>query len=88
MLANNEDPDQMPRSVASDLGLHCLPMSKKWDARRIWVTGETDSVILKPHLTLRVSFPCMIPDNMSEENWLKADSFAEKQTVAVTVTLI
>ena len=24
--ANSVDPDQTPRSVASDLGLHCLPM--------------------------------------------------------------
>ena len=24
-------------SAASGLGLHCLPMSKKWDARLIWV---------------------------------------------------
>ena len=36
LLANNEDPDQMSRSAASDLGLHCLPMSQKWDARLIW----------------------------------------------------
>ena len=28
---------QTPRSAASDLGLHCLPMSKKWDARLIRV---------------------------------------------------
>ena len=27
MLANSGDPDQMPHSVASDLGLHCLPMT-------------------------------------------------------------
>ena len=27
----------MPRSVASDLGLYCLPMSHKEEARRIWV---------------------------------------------------
>ena len=27
----------MPHSVASDLGLHCLPMSYKKDARLIWV---------------------------------------------------
>ena len=27
----------MPHSVASYLGLHCLPMSQKWDARLIWV---------------------------------------------------
>ena len=26
MLANNVDPDQTPHDVASDLGLHCLPM--------------------------------------------------------------
>ena len=25
------DPDQTPRSVASDLGLHCLPVSHLWD---------------------------------------------------------
>ena len=27
MFANNVDPDQMPHNVASDLGLHCLPMT-------------------------------------------------------------
>ena len=27
MLADNVDPDQAPHHVASDLGLHCLPMS-------------------------------------------------------------
>ena len=31
--ANSVDPDQTPRSAASDLGLHCLPM----DARHKWV---------------------------------------------------
>ena len=36
--ANSVDPDQTPRSVASDLGLHCLPMSLLWDARLKWVT--------------------------------------------------
>ena len=39
LLANSEDPDQTPRSVASDLGLHCLPMLQKWDTRLIWVNG-------------------------------------------------
>ena len=28
---------KQPRPAASDLGLHCLPMSQKWDARLIWV---------------------------------------------------
>ena len=27
LLANTVDPDQMPHYVASDLGLHCLPMT-------------------------------------------------------------
>ena len=31
--ANSVDPDQMPHSAASDLGLYCLPMSLLWDAR-------------------------------------------------------
>ena len=29
--------DQMPLSAASDLGLHCLPMYHKKDARLMWV---------------------------------------------------
>ena len=31
--ANSVDPYQTPRSAASDLGLHCLPMSNLWDTR-------------------------------------------------------
>ena len=31
--ANRVDPDQMPHSVASDLGLYCLSMSLFGDAR-------------------------------------------------------
>ena len=27
LLANTVDPDQMPQYVASDLGLHCLPIT-------------------------------------------------------------
>ena len=27
LLANNVDPDQTPNDVASDLGLHCLPLT-------------------------------------------------------------
>ena len=28
LLANSIDPDQTPRSAASDLGLHCLPVTR------------------------------------------------------------
>ena len=27
-FANSEDPDQTPRSAASDLDLHCLPVTR------------------------------------------------------------
>ena len=37
MPANSGDPDQTPHSVASDMGLYCLPMSYKKDTRQIWV---------------------------------------------------
>ena len=37
MKVNSEDPDQTLHSMASDLGLHCLPMSHKKGARIIWV---------------------------------------------------
>ena len=33
MQANSGDPDETPHSVASDLGLHCLPMSNKKETR-------------------------------------------------------
>ena len=35
--ANSVDPDQMPHSAASDLGLHCLSVSLLWDAWHRWV---------------------------------------------------
>ena len=31
MIATSVDPDQTPCSAASDMGLHCLPRSQKWD---------------------------------------------------------
>ena len=34
LLANTADPDQMPHYVASDLSLHCLPMTL------LWIPGE------------------------------------------------
>ena len=38
------DPDQMPCSVASDLGLHCLPMSHLWDTRHKWVNKQVKCI--------------------------------------------
>ena len=38
MVANRKAPDGTPRFAASHLGLICLPMSHKKDARLLWVT--------------------------------------------------
>ena len=46
---NNVDPDQMPRSAASDLGLHCLSMSLLWDARCKWVKRNNSDVKTQMH---------------------------------------
>ena len=35
--ANSVDPDQTPHCAASDLGIHCLPISNLWDVRLKWV---------------------------------------------------
>ena len=37
VFANSEDPDQMWRSAASDLGLHCLPVTLLGVSRLQWV---------------------------------------------------
>ena len=33
LFANSGDPDQMLHTVASDLGLHCFPVSFLWGSR-------------------------------------------------------
>ena len=37
LFANSGDPDQMPRSAASDLGVHCLPFTLLRVSRLQWV---------------------------------------------------
>ena len=45
MYAKRAKPDQTPRSAASDLVLHCFPVSNKKDARLIW--GNLGDAFLK-----------------------------------------
>ena len=40
LFANSGDPDQMPHSAASDLGLHCLPITLLRVSRLQWVLGK------------------------------------------------
>ena len=37
IFANSGDPDQTPRSAASDLGLYCLPITLLGVARLQWI---------------------------------------------------
>ena len=60
--ANSVDPDQTPRSAASDLGLHCLPMSLLWDTRHKYV-----NYIWNDNTTLRMKWQHKI----FTTNWLK-----------------
>ena len=39
LCANNVYPDQMPHDVASDLGLHCSPVTLLQVSRREWVNS-------------------------------------------------
>ena len=60
LLANSVDPDQMPRFAASELGLHCLPMSQKWDARLIWVNSFSFKTLFKGNENLAMTW-CIVP---------------------------
>ena len=40
----------MPHYEASDLGLHCLPMSLLWDTRHKWVNLSTTTTLKQPVL--------------------------------------
>ena len=52
LFANSGDPDQMPHSAASDLGLHCLPITLLGVSRlqcTIYSTGKYADQPVKPH---------------------------------------
>ena len=51
LFANSGDPDQTPRSVASDLGLHCLRITLLRVSRLQWVNH---SLLLHQNLTIPV----------------------------------
>ena len=53
LFANSGDPDQTPHSVASDLGLHCLPITLLRVSRLQWVIQQilTRLCIRLTHMT-------------------------------------
>ena len=54
--ANSVQLDQTLHSLASDLGLHCLPMSLLWDARLKWVKRFGAEWTLLPKLIGQAHF--------------------------------
>ena len=58
------DPDQTPRSAASDHCLRCLPMSHLWVAGHFYKWGKSDRVFLSIFVSLRdLSFQFISPFN-------------------------
>ena len=43
LFANSGDPDQTPQNVASDLGLHCLPVTRLGISSLQWVKSYSVS---------------------------------------------
>ena len=56
LCADSGDPDQMPRSAASDLGLHCFPMSHKKNARLIWINVVNKKIVFLHASYKRVNY--------------------------------
>ena len=44
LFANSGNPDQMPCSAASDLGLHCLPITLLGVSRPQWIEGHVKTI--------------------------------------------
>ena len=47
IFANSKDPDQTPHSAASDLGLHCLPITRLGVSRLQWVMPDVGSIYMQ-----------------------------------------
>ena len=46
VFANSEDPNQTPHSAASDLGLHCLPVTLLGVSQLQWVNDYIQSILI------------------------------------------
>ena len=59
LFANSGDPDQMPHSAASDVGMHCLPVTLLGLSRLQWVNEQSFNDTLTNDI---VSFKQLGPD--------------------------
>ena len=58
LFANSEDPDQTPHSAASDLDLHCLPITLLQVSRLQWVNVKRKKKKSLKHFTPIILFQC------------------------------
>ena len=66
VFANSEDPEQTPCSVASDLGLHCLPITLLRVSQLQWVNGnvEKSTSCIQPPLTVEFRYYPFMPSGL------------------------
>ena len=77
--ANSVDPDQMPpHSVASDQGLHSLPMSLSGEARLKWVKALSrfvaDNILILIFLFFRENKTCLADDSYEMSNLIFSEN--------------
>ena len=57
LFANSGDPDQTPRSAASDLDLHCLPITLLQVSRLQWVKSSPTTIKEGPASVAQLDAP-------------------------------
>ena len=72
LFANSGDPDQTPHSAASDLGLHCLPITLLRVSRLQWVNDNS---------TLVVHFVLCPREDRSTGRWAEREKYCTKEKV-------
>ena len=65
VFANCEDPDQTPRSVASDLGLHCLPVTLLGVSRLQWANVTENISSWEDCVGVRLKWASIVRECMS-----------------------
>ena len=68
LFANGGDPDQTPRSAASDLGLHCLPITLLRVSRLHWVKLLT----FEPEHSLFYKIACAPSEDSDQPAYLRS----------------
>ena len=81
VFANSGDPDQTPRSAASDLRLHCLPITFLGVSRLQW--GNTD---IGPLIYVHTTVQRWEPEKLFWRTFLMANKRTGPKSVTVCPT--